>query len=302
MYTKEVEDNEDDQKARDLEATQEKALNPIQEIRINFHGDELLVVLVEVGGEHRVYVPLRQFCECLGLNWPGQYSRIQRDDVLASETIIVAITTALVPIRGQRESYPTLCLPLYLLPGWLFGITPSRVKPSLALKLHRYRKECFRVLWQAFQQGRLWQNTQEVDSSEAEIYSWLARGRERVWRARERAIQIQLPATLTVEQWLRTLEHFRWRCAYCEQRPGVIIEHFIPLPLAGTTAENCVPSCYACNSKKGNIHPDFVTTIPRQVLNTIQAYLSLISVETSSEARESRVALGGSGHSFNESS
>ena len=52
MYNKEVECN--DQKARDLEATQKKVLNPIQESRINFHGDELLVVLVQVGGEHRV--------------------------------------------------------------------------------------------------------------------------------------------------------------------------------------------------------------------------------------------------------
>lgn len=290
MYNKEVECN--DQKARNLEATQKKVLNPIQESRINFHGDELLVVLVEVVGEHRVYVPLRQFCDYLGLNWSGQYGRIQRDDVLASEAIIVAITTMPSPIRGQRENYPTLCLPLDLLPGWLFGVTPSRVKPALALKLNRYRKECFRVLWEAFQQGRLWQNTQEVDPSEEEIYCWLARVRERVWRARERAIQIQLPATLTVEQWLRALEHFKWKCAYCEQRPGVIIEHFIPLPLAGTTAENCVPSCYACNSKKGSVHPDFVTTIPRQVLDTIQSYLSLVSEQMSSKVRGGRVVLG----------
>lgn len=290
MYNKEVECH--DQKARNLEATQKKVLHPIQESRINFHGDELLVVLVQVGGEHRVYVPLRQFCDYLGLNWSGQYSRIQRDDVLASEAIIVAITTMPGPIRGQREHYPTLCLPVDLLPGWLFGVTPSRVKPVLALKLHRYRKECFRVVWEAFQQGRLWQNTPEADPSEVEIYSWLARVRERVWRARERAIQIQLPATLTVEQWLRTLEHFKWKCAYCEQRPGVIIEHFIPLPLAGTTAENCVPSCYACNSKKGCVHPDFVTTIPRQVLDTIQSYLSLVSEQLGSEVRGGRVVLG----------
>jgi hypothetical protein len=115
-------------------------MHSIQESRINFYGDELLVVLVESGGELRVYTPIRQFCEYLGLNWPGQYQRIQRDDVLVSEIMIVPITTTPLPVRGQRDSYPTVCLPLVLLPGWLFGIAPSRVKPALAPKLHRYRK------------------------------------------------------------------------------------------------------------------------------------------------------------------
>jgi hypothetical protein len=40
-----------------------------------------------------------------------------------------------------------LCLPLDLLPGWLFGIQPTRARPELVDKLKRYRRECFRVLW-----------------------------------------------------------------------------------------------------------------------------------------------------------
>jgi antirepressor protein len=43
-----------------------------------------------------------------------------------------------------------LCLPIVLLPGWLFGITASRVRPDLHDKIVRYRRECFRVLWAAF--------------------------------------------------------------------------------------------------------------------------------------------------------
>ena len=34
--------------------------------------------------------------------------------------------------------------------GWLFGISTARVKPELQEKLKRYRRECFRVLWEAF--------------------------------------------------------------------------------------------------------------------------------------------------------
>jgi hypothetical protein len=43
-----------------------------------------------------------------------------------------------------------LCLPLDLLPGWLFGIQPTRARPELVDKLKRYRRECFRVLWNTF--------------------------------------------------------------------------------------------------------------------------------------------------------
>ena len=42
-------------------------------------------------------------------------------------------------------------LPLEYLPGYLFGINASRVKPELKEKVIRYQRECFRILWQAFQ-------------------------------------------------------------------------------------------------------------------------------------------------------
>ena len=43
-----------------------------------------------------------------------------------------------------------VCLPLDLIPGWLFGIQTGRVKENIRPKLIRYRRECFRVLWDAF--------------------------------------------------------------------------------------------------------------------------------------------------------
>lgn len=43
------------------------------------------------------------------------------------------------------------CLQLEYLPGWLFGVTPSKARPELRAKLTRYREECFAVLWRAFQ-------------------------------------------------------------------------------------------------------------------------------------------------------
>jgi hypothetical protein len=46
-------------------------------------------------------------------------------------------------------------LPLKFLPGWLFGICTSHVKPELQEKLLRYQRESYNVLWEAFQEGRL---------------------------------------------------------------------------------------------------------------------------------------------------
>lgn len=51
---------------------------------------------------------------------------------------------------GKR--YSMLCLPLHLLPGWLFGVQPNRVRPELTEKINRYRAERFRVLGDAFKQ------------------------------------------------------------------------------------------------------------------------------------------------------
>ena len=107
--------------------------------QVGFHSDRLTAVLVEIDGERQVLVPLRQFCQYLGVDWSGQYRHVMHDAVLSTEVVSVAIATEFVPIRGRKRSYSTLCLPLNFLPRRLFGLTPSRVKPSLAPKLHQQR-------------------------------------------------------------------------------------------------------------------------------------------------------------------
>jgi hypothetical protein len=70
-----------------------------------------------------------------------------------------------------------------------------------------------------------------------------------------RAKQHHAPATLTLHEWLEILTNFHWRCAYCHG-PYELMEHYIPLPHGGTTADNVVPACFSCNSKKSNRHPE----------------------------------------------
>lgn len=77
-----------------------------------------------------------------------------------------------------------------------------------------------------------------------------------VAKHKKRARLVRCEATLTLKQWLTTLHHFQWRCAYC-QGPYETLEHLIPIQRGGgTTAGNCIPSCKSCNSRKGLRLPD----------------------------------------------
>ncbi len=117
------------------------ALIPARQQLVDFYGDELLAGQLADG---TILVPMRPIADALGLDWSSQIKRLRRDPILAEALQWVVITTT---HRGEQR---TLCLPLDLLPGWLFGISSARVKPDLKEKIIRYRRECFRVLWDAF--------------------------------------------------------------------------------------------------------------------------------------------------------
>ncbi len=89
-----------------------------------------------------------------------------------------------------------------------------------------------------------------------------------------RAAHVGLPATLTMEQWLCTLDFFGGLCAYYQLKPGVVLEQYIPVSLdGGTSVDNCIPSCYACHSKKGEKHPNEVELISKEALRRVESYL-----------------------------
>jgi len=129
--------------------TEQGSLEPSEQKTIIFYDDELTAVKLADG---EIYVPVRRLCDNLGLTWSSQYMRIQRDEVLseAAKTVLVMRTVK----AGDRGggSVETVCLPLDLIPGWLFGVQTSRVREEIRPKLIRYRRECFRVLWDAFKQ------------------------------------------------------------------------------------------------------------------------------------------------------
>ena len=128
-----------------------KALKPIEQRQVIFYEDEITAVVIHVDDKQEVYVPVRPLCDYLGIDWAGQRQRIMRDPVMSTSVKIVVIT----PTKSRRGNPNMLCLPLPYLPGWLFGISVNRVKSEFQDKIIRYQRECFEVLWEAFQEGRL---------------------------------------------------------------------------------------------------------------------------------------------------
>ena len=125
----------------DTEDMTRTALVPERERTVDFYGDSIPVAQVEDG---TLYVALRPITDYLGVFFSGQRRRVLRDEVMAERLRTIMMTA----LDGRQR--PLLCLPLDLLPGYLFGITPAKTRPEIMEKLKRYRADCFRVLWQAF--------------------------------------------------------------------------------------------------------------------------------------------------------
>ena len=123
---------------------EEKGLVPVEQKQVLFYEDEITAVLVQTEGPPQVFVPLRPICEQLGVTWPSQLNRINRDPVLSKKVRGVFVTNT----PGGRQEMS--CLPLDYLNGWLFGINANRVNPDIRDRLIRYQEECYRVLAEAF--------------------------------------------------------------------------------------------------------------------------------------------------------
>lgn len=70
---------------------------------------------------------------------------------------------------------------------------------------------------------------------------------------RARSRRLGLPALgVTPDEWLEIMEIFGGRCAYCNE-PTTGRDHIEPLSRGGLdVAENVVPACIHCNSRKYN--------------------------------------------------
>ena len=108
-------------------------------VTVDFHGQSLVAVLID----GNPYVAMKPICENIGLNWDAQRQRIRRSPVLDQGAVVITVPSP----SGDQE---TLCLPLDMLNGWLFGVDVNRVREEIRPKLMQYQKECFGVLFRHF--------------------------------------------------------------------------------------------------------------------------------------------------------
>lgn len=92
---------------------------------------------------------IRHMCDALGIQRPQrQTDRIKRDEVLSDGL-------QRVPIMGTRGRQKTYVLRVDLVPLWLTGFETNRIGDDTQDKIIRYKREAAKVLWEAFQEGRL---------------------------------------------------------------------------------------------------------------------------------------------------
>ena len=121
-------------------------LEVIQQKEVRFYEDDLTAVRAADG---HVYVAVGQMCQALGIDTQAQTRRIQRQTVLADGLKGVA---NLATPGGLQSGY---ALRVDLVPLWLSGIRTAAVNEDVRPKLERFQREAAKVLWEAFQEGRL---------------------------------------------------------------------------------------------------------------------------------------------------
>lgn len=91
-----------------------------------------------------VFVAVKPICQNLTIDWNGQYQRLKRDALLSKGMCVINIPSP----GGDQE---TTCLPLNLIPGFLFGIDDRRITdPTVRQKVLAYKLECYDVLFRHF--------------------------------------------------------------------------------------------------------------------------------------------------------
>ncbi len=121
-------------------------LLPRRQKQVVFYGDSIVAVQLDDG---QVYVPIRQMCDLLGISYQGQIDRIRRDPVLKKYEQPLPLERA-EEQGGSGGEQITNCLALKYVPGWLFGISSSRVRADVRDKLIVYQEQVHDVIWQAF--------------------------------------------------------------------------------------------------------------------------------------------------------
>lgn len=112
-------------------------------VKVPFHGGELLAVAGEYPEEGERPIPLRPFCDRLGLTIAPQLVKLKE-----VEWACVSIIDTQIP--GDDQVRKVACLPLRALPMWLATMSPKKVAPEARAMLIAFQKEAADALYRHF--------------------------------------------------------------------------------------------------------------------------------------------------------
>ncbi len=98
-------------------------------------------------------------------------------------------------------------------------------------------------------------SAEQLKSDKERLQIWDAAhpGRKAVREQKRRARKAAVLNDFTAEQWDALKIAYRYRCAYCGEKPkNLTMDHVIPISKGGPhTLSNIVPACKTCNTAKG---------------------------------------------------
>lgn len=97
-----------------------------------------------VADDREQLVAVKPVCEILGVDYPGQFTKLKEHPLYGS-VIELSPTTG-----ADGKTYEMVCLPLRYFPSWLFSINPNNVKEEIRENLLEYQKKCNDILFDYF--------------------------------------------------------------------------------------------------------------------------------------------------------
>tara|TARA_R110001592_G_scaffold268269_3_gene534506 strand:+ start:21927 stop:22460 length:534 start_codon:yes stop_codon:yes gene_type:complete len=101
------------------------------------------------------FVAIKPICQGLGIDHSVQIRDLKKDEILGS--VVVSKTTT----GSDGKNYSMQCLPIKYVFGWLFTISPKKVKPEAAEVLIQYRRKVYDVLWEHFAESKIFLKQKE---------------------------------------------------------------------------------------------------------------------------------------------
>lgn len=144
----------------------DKSLAVVKQQTVTFYDDELLAVRAT---DDHIYVAVSHMCNALGLDMQGQVRRIQRHTVMSDGlTWVDILSTQVQKGTEHTQRRRVRAIRVDLVPLWLSSIQTNMVKEAVRPKLEQFQREAAKVLWEAFQEGRLTSDTSFDELLEAD--------------------------------------------------------------------------------------------------------------------------------------